>query len=198
MVYEDGRIARLARELGGAGVAPEAAARILEGAEGVRKTDKPEAKAEWLGMAMRRMDALLDRETRYAIREKCACCLGGKRHDISRLIAREHATLEERIAAANEARFVFGHSVTMLDDGRVLVQFFEEGLPSYRCVCLPQAKETLSITYCYCCGGHAKHHLQAALRRKLSVKVLSSVLASGGTAPCVFDFTITDGDAAGA
>lgn len=64
------------------------------------------------------------------------------------------------IAAANNTPFVFGHSVSLEADGRVLVSFAPDNLEQYRCVCLPKASEPISITYCYCCGGHVKHHLQ--------------------------------------
>jgi hypothetical protein len=137
------------------------------------------------------MDQLLEPETCHAVREACACCLGGKRRTLSRAIAREHATLEERIHAANETHFVFGHSVTQQEDGTIRVQFPPDGLDEYRCPCL-KAREPISITYCYCCGGHVKHHLQIALRRKLDVEVISTSLSSGGTRPCVFDLTIVE------
>ncbi len=192
MVYEDYRVKKLAAGLEQAGIAPEVVGRILEGGEDVRKSDKPERKAEWLAGAMRRMDELIDRETRYAIREGSACCLGGTRHEIARSIAKQHATLEERIAAANEARFVFGHGVSQLEDGRILVEFAEPGLASYSCPCLKKAQEKLSITYCYCCGGHVKSHLSTALGRKLKVQVRSSVLSSGGTKPCTFLLSFAD------
>lgn len=186
--YENGRIKILAEKMAAAGVAEEIAAQVLEGGEGIRKTASPEAKAAWMAEAMRRMDKLLPPRTRHAIREGCACCLGGKRLQFSKAIARNHETLEERIAAANATPFVFGHSVTRQDDGSILVSFFPEGLQHYRCVCLPKAQEKVSVTYCYCCGGHAKHHLQTALGRKLSMKVRSSALASGGKKPCTFVF----------
>jgi len=141
---------------------------------------------------MNRMDALLDEPTRYKVRESCACCLGGKRQEMSKVIGQQYDTLKDRIKAANEARFVFGHSVTMQDDGRVLVSFFPEGQESYRCVCLPKAKGPVSITYCYCCGGHVKHHLQNALQKKLSMEVRSSALESEGKRGCTFLFTIEE------
>ena len=50
----------------------------------------------------------------------------------------------------------------------------------------------LSITFSHFCGGHAKHHLQTALGRKLKVQVRSSVLSSGGTRPCTFLFSFAD------
>jgi hypothetical protein len=190
--YEYGHVRTLAAKLDEAAIAPEIAGKILEGGEAIRRRDKPEKKAEWMRLAMDRMDSLLDEPTRHAVRETCACYLGGKRLEISRGIARDHAALEDRIRAANDAKFVFGHSVTVQDDGRILVRFFPEGLEEYRCVCLRGAKKPVSITYCYCCGGHAKHHLQTALGLKLSCTVRSSALASGGREPCTFLFSIEE------
>jgi hypothetical protein len=190
--YEYDRIKVLAEQLAKAGIADDVAAQILAGGESIRKADSPQKKAAWMAAAMRRMDQMLTPRVRQAVRQQCACCLGGKRLQMSRAIAREHATLQERIAAANETRFVFGHAVTQQDDGRILVEFSPAGLDHYRCVCLPQAQEPMSITYCYCCGGHAKHHLQTALGRKLELKVRSSALASGGKKPCTFLFKILE------
>jgi hypothetical protein len=82
--------------------------------------------------------------------------------------------------------------VTLQEDGQILVQFAPEGLPHYGCVCLRKAKEPISITYCYCCGGHIKHHLQIALGCKLECQVRSSALSSGGKKPCSFLFRIME------
>lgn len=191
-MYECGRVRVLAAKLAEAGVAKDVAAQILEGGDGIRNKDGGERKAAWMAEAMRRMDKLLDAKTRRAVRESCACCLGGKRQQQSKAIARNYQSLEERIAAANETKFVFGHSVALQDDGRVLVEFEPEGKEHYRCVCLSKAQEPISITYCYCCGGHVKHHLQTALGRKLELKVRSSALASFGKKPCTFLFKVLD------
>ena len=188
--YEYGRIAKLAESLEKAHISPETIAQILAGGEAIRQSTSPEDKAEWFNGAMQRMNRLLDRETRCAVREACACCLGGKRLKLSKEIAKQHETLEERVAAANETKFVFGHSVMLQDDGRVLVCFAPDGLEHYGCVCLPKAREPLPVTYCYCCEGHVKHHLQIALGRNLSGIVRSSALSSGGTKPCTFLFTV--------
>ncbi len=195
--YEYARIRVLAQSMAESGIDPGTAARILEGGELVRRGTKPEGKADWMRAAMRRMDALLDTQTRRRVRERCACCLGGKRLEISKSIARENASLDERIRAANGAKLVFGHSVTREADGGVVVRFRPEGEASYACVCLPQAKAPLPITYCYCCGGHVKHHLQTALGRKLECTVLSSALASGGKRPCAFRFRLVEQAASG-
>ncbi len=186
--YEYGRIKVLADKLASAGIDQAIIGQIIEGGEDVRKSWTPQKKAAWMRQAMAKMDELLDANTRHAVREACACCLGGKRLEVSKGIAKKHESLEDRIEAANEARFVFGHSVTMQNDGRVLVSFAPEGLESYRCVCLPKAGDPVSVTYCYCCGGHIKHHLQNALGRKLNMTVRSSALESAGTRPCTFLF----------
>ena len=190
--YQYGRIRKLAESLQQAGIEPEIIDQIMERGEDVRRGTSPAKKADWMREAMRRMNRLLDRETRRSVREACACCLGGKRLALSKRIAAEHEALVDRIAAANETKFVFGHSVGLQDDGSVLVRFSPEGLEEYRCVCLPKAKEPLPITYCYCCGGHVKHHLQMALGRSLACTVRSSALSSGGKKPCTFSFALLE------
>lgn len=178
--YEYGRIQVLADRLAEAGIPSEIVGQIMSGGEEITKIASSERKAAWMRGAMERMDQLLDRPTRSAVREACACCLGGKRLEISKCIARQFATVEESIAAANEAKLVFGHSVTREDDGSILVRFSPEGLGAYRCACLPKATEPLSITYCTCCCGHVKHHLQTALGCRCEGDPVSSSLSSGG------------------
>jgi hypothetical protein len=190
--YECGQIRKLAKALAEEGVPETVARRVLRGGESVGRGASRGERAEWMAEAMRRMDALLDEDTRHSARERCACCLGGKRLDMSRAIARQHGTLEERVRAANEATFVFGHAVSLTEDGDVLVRFAPDGLAHYGCACLPLTEKPMPLTYCYCCGGHAKHHLQKALGRRLDVTVLSSALSSAGHEPCKFLFTILD------
>lgn len=190
--YEDGRIDRLAHSLKKARIDQGVVDQIMQDGHDIRHNALPVQKSDWLRGAMLRMDDLLDIDTRRSVREACACCLGGKRLETDKAIARENDTLEARIAAANEARFVFGHSVTLQDDGRVRVCFFPEGMATYRCPCLPQAKEPLPISYCFCCGGHVKHHLQIALGRKMTCDVQASALSSGGARPCTFVLSFAD------
>jgi hypothetical protein len=191
--YEYGRIVKLDEQLRAAKVPEDTIAAIMVGGEDVRKTAKQPVKVAWLRGAMERMDELLDPATRAVVREGCACCLGGKRDEMSKAIGKNHASLQERIAAANEAHYVFGHSVTLQPDGRVLVCFAPEGQASYRCSCLGNhAGEPFSLTYCACCGGHIKHHLQQALGHRLSCEPLTSALASSGQVPCSFLYTVVD------
>jgi hypothetical protein len=190
--YEYGRIARLAQSLANAGIAGDLVEQIMDGGETIRKTTLPEIKADWMREAMQRMDQLLDSETRFSVREACACCLGGKRQELAKKIAQQYVGLEDRIKAANETKYIFGDQVILLEDGKIRVRFSPEGLDYYRCVCLPKAREPLSITYCYCCGGHVKHHLQIALGRELTCQALSSAVSSGGKKPCTFLFTVKE------
>ena len=190
--YQYGRIATLARKLDDAGVAPGIRDAIMAGGEAVRPSSSNAAKAAWMGGAMERMDSLMDREARCAIRESCACCLGGKRGEICKQIAKQHSSLEDRIAAANEAKYVFGQGVERLPDGRLRVRFFPEGQESYRCVCLRGADQPFSVTYCYCCGGHIRHHLQTALGRELRLTTEATALSSGGRESCTFLFEMIE------
>ncbi|MCE5260292.1 MAG: hypothetical protein LLG44_14720 [Chloroflexi bacterium] len=190
--YEYGRIRSLDAQLRAAGVPEAFRLEIMAGGEAVRKASSQTVKADWLRGAMERMDRLLDHKTRIAVREGCACCLGGKRAEMAKEIGKL-PTIEERIAAANETHYVFGHSVTLEPDGRILVLFAPEGQPLYRCVCLGgEVKEPISLTYCQCCGGHIKHHLQRALGRKLACEPRVTALSSGQQQPCSFLFTILE------
>jgi len=188
--YEYHRIKEMAHQLEIAGIERKIIDHIMQGGEDIKRSTKPEAKADWMREAMIRMNKSLDLETRKAVREGCACCLGGKRLKVSRGIARENETLEERIGAANDSKMVFGHSVEMLESGEIMVRFAPEGLDHYNCVCLPRSTRPIPITYCFCCGGHVKHHLQIALDRDLDCTVQSSALSSGGRKPCTFTFKI--------
>jgi len=188
--YEYGRIRKLDENLRKARADEHLIDEIMAGGEEILRGTSPKKKADWFRRSMACMDEVLDADTRRSIRENCACCLGGKRLKVSKSIAKEFDTLEERLAAANQATFVFGHSVTMQDDGTVRVDFGPSGLESYRCVCLPKAEEPISLTYCQCCGGHVKHHLQTALARKVECTVLSSALSSAGSERCSFQFTL--------
>ena len=175
--YAYGCVKRLAKALAANKVPAEVAERVLEGGEHLVEGDK-DSNTEWFRGAMERMDGLLDVATVRAAREACACCLGGKRLKLSQAIARDHETLEARIKAANEMDLEVG--------------FFPEGVEHHGCPCLRITSEPLPISYCYCCGGHVKHHMQKALGRKLEVTVLQSALASAGKAGCRFSLRIVE------
>jgi len=190
--YANGYLNRLDTALLKAGIADEQRAQIMAGGEEVGQHADSAERADWFRGALARMQSLLPEETCHSVREACACCLGGKREELTKAIAREHATLEERIAAANATPFVFGHSVAQQPDGRIRVRFFPDDATNLTCPCLREAREPMPILYCYCCGGHVKKHLQTALGHKLDVTVVTTVLSSGGREGCTFDLTLVD------
>jgi hypothetical protein len=158
----------------------------MQEGESIRANLSPRKKAEWLRNAMERMEDLPP-ELRKSIREGCSCCLGGKRGQLSKAIGRQYSTLSERVAAANRTPFVFGHTVTQTEDDTFEVQFQPDGWEMYRCPCLPHAEpRPFPVTYCQCCGGHVKHHLQQAIGLKLDCSVVHTALTSAGKQPCVF------------
>jgi hypothetical protein len=190
--YRDGRIKRLAAALKREGVAPDVSEQIMDGGEALTSHSEPDAMAAWFAGAMDRMDALVEADQRVAVRERCACCLGGKRLQLSKAIGQAGGTVEERVAAADAEPFVFGHSVAMQPDGRIRVEFQPSDWESFRCSCIRAPGARMSATYCQCCQGHVKRHLQFALGRHLRGWVRSSALSSGGKSPCSFDFEILD------
>jgi hypothetical protein len=190
--YEYHMIAELAKNLEKNNISKDIIERVMEGGEKIKKTATPQARAEWMKGAMIKLQKSLDVETCKTVREGCACCLGGKRDKLAKAIAQENETLEDRIKAANGTNNVFGHSVEMMKDGKVKVQFFPEGLESYHCPCNSKAHMTMPIAYCYCCGGHVKHHLQNALGRKLDCTTVHTARSTGGKKPCTFTFEILD------
>jgi len=186
--YEYGKIRVLAQKLEEQGIDSKLSEQIMEGGEKILKGSSNKAKSSWMRSAMQRMDDLLDKDTRHKVRENCACCLGGERLKTSQRIDRKGGSLDERIQAVNDADYI--GQAEKLEDGKLLIRFSPEGQESYRCVCLPHAGEPISMPYCYCCGGHVKHHLQIALGRDVMMRVRSSALSSSGTKPCSFVFEL--------
>ena len=183
------RVQALRRALAGEGVATEVAAAIMEGGSAVGQRSSPEVKSRWIAEAMRRMDALMDEEARRRVREACSCCLGGKRRDAMLAVAKEGGTMEERLAAVERAGVV-APIARRQPDGRILVRFGPEGRATFDCPCIKQAEERISLTYCQCCAGHVRRHLETPLERKLVGEVLTSILNSGGEEGCSFRLTL--------
>ena len=190
--YEYRHIRKLAEQLEIAGIGREIIDRIMEGGEDILRKTSPEKKADWLRIAMIRMDNLLDLPTRKAVREGCACRLGRQSVKYSQAVARDNATLEARIAATNKTFMAFGGGVWMQDNGEIIVRFAPKGPEGYRCSCLPKAEKPLSVTYCYCCGGQVKHHFQISLGLKLEATPRGTALSTGGKKPCTFSFQIKE------
>jgi hypothetical protein len=188
--YVDRRIGRLAEQLEKAGIKPGIIDQIMDGGE-TMKHGKSVKKADWFRDAMNKMDELIDFEMRKAIRENCACHVGGPPAKLCAEIAKNNETIEARVKAANDAHKIFGHSVKM-ENGEIIVQCFPDDLEKYRCACLPQADKPLPETYCYCCGGNLKFNLQLAVGHKLDCTLVSSALTTDSKKPCIFSYRIIE------
>jgi hypothetical protein len=186
----DPRVLRLAEQLETARIDRNVITQILAGSEAMGKKYSLEEKTDWFRRAMVKMDKLIDRTTRYAIREGCACCLGGRKLKTCQKIVQKYESLEDRVKAVSDKKYICG-SVKIAENSDILAVGDDERYKN-RCVCLPQAKKPLSITYCYCCGGHVKHFLQIALGKKLDCTMLASPLSSGDKFPCTFSFKIIE------
>lgn len=187
----DRRVAKLAEQLEMAKIDQKIIDQIMEGGEDIRGKSGLEEKADWFRGAMLKMDELLDIETRKAVREGCACHLGGIKSRTCTKIAQENESLEERIKAVSAKKYICG-SVTLKENGEIIACADPDDRYYRKCVCLPEVKKPLPITYCYCCGGHIKHHLQVALGHELEGTVVASPLSSGGKYPCTFSFRIIE------
>ncbi len=190
--YEYHHIGELATQLEKAGIKRDIIDKIMQGGENILRKTSPREKADWMREAMLRMNKLLDLKTRKAVREACACRLTGRPLKASQAIARENKSLEDRIKAANKAIAVFGGCVRMQENGEILMRFASEGLDHYHCACLRGAAKPLPVTYCFCCGGHVKYHLQISLGLDLDYTIRSTALSSGGKLPCTFSLRIKD------
>jgi hypothetical protein len=187
MKYPYGKIDKLAQSLAANQVDPATIELIMRGGDRVKQTDKNEKKAAWLLHAMEALDSELGPELRHKVREDCACCLGGKRNEICKQIHKSLPDTASRIQAANEAKLVFGNGVREKATGLYEVSFFDDALEKKPCPCVRGLDEAMPITYCYCCGGHVRHHLETVLGKKLSVKVLETALSTLGKKGCRFE-----------
>jgi hypothetical protein len=188
--YENHLIDTLATQLEKADIKQDIIDKIMEGGENILRKTSPKKKADWMREAMLRMNKLLNLKTRKTIREACACRLTGQPLKSSQAIAKNNESLEDRIKAANKAISVYGGCVRMQENGEILMRFSSESLDHYRCRCLPGADRPLPVTYCFCCGGHVKYHLQISLGLKLDYTIVSTALTSGGKLPCAFSLRI--------
>ncbi|MDR0399511.1 MAG: hypothetical protein LBH51_01035 [Treponema sp.] len=188
--YEYGKIEDLYQSLIKNGIDEDIRGKIMQSGELIKKTSKYETRAEWFFHAMNVMDELLDEETKKTVREDCACCLEGKRKKLCRDANKNYRTTEERINAINKTHYVFGHEIKIIGEGIYEVSFFDEKIPEKRCSCLKVIMDReMSKTYCYCCGGHIKHHLETVLGKRVNVEMAASALTTMGKKGCRFILT---------
>ncbi|MFZ5351503.1 MAG: hypothetical protein ACOZCL_02130 [Bacillota bacterium] len=169
---------------------------ILKGYEDIKDSSKKPRKADFFINAMKVMDELLDYETRYKVRDSCACCLGGWREKAVRKVEKEYSnrSIQEIITALNQIEHM-GYPI-LNDDGTITAGI--GGIDGCGCACatftgagVEQPDVPVSSTYCLCCAGHFRYYYQIALNKKLRTKeILSTSLESCGKSPCRFVYEI--------
>lgn len=122
-----------------------------------------------------------------------ACCKSGFRLKNSRAIAKTGAPLEERLTMLSEAKYMGKAHIT--EAGTLYLEGVgRPGGEKYDCPCWRLSGRTpidgsMPAEYCMCCAGHFRFHYEKALGRKLRLlRVVSSILESGGKKPCVFEY----------
>lgn len=174
---------------------------IYEGYEDIRDKSPKEEKIEFMRHAMNIIDKRLSYGKRYEIIDSCACCLGGAREKnvkkFAKSIEGKNLTLAEKVQALKEAHPFENYLTCLKEDGTIRDGIWYEVDGKYKCACTCLNKEKLqepiSSTYCLCCAGHFRHHIQKALGIKLKTKeVVSSAIESMERKPCIFSFEIIE------
>ena len=98
--------------------------------------------------------------------------------------------LEDKIKEFTKVSLIFGHGISLKEDGSIIVQFDSDGKDYYSCVCLREADSPMPESYCYCCCHHIQHHLETALGQKTDYELLTSALTTNGEKSCVMEFTV--------
>ena len=159
----------------------------------IEKFDFPDSiQAEKIISFIDQMDKLLSPEQCLSIMEQQGCCKTGKNDVATRAFGLEHAnkTIEEKLKLLPKSEIPYNFPCQLNNDG-TLTAFLE----NYRCGCYGIRKLTepvkISRTYCGCCGGFMRHHLQNALGVGIRLKeIISSPNSSNGKKRCEFLFEI--------
>ena len=156
-----------------------------------------QAYADFMASTLARCGELLDHDTLCAVMLDRACCKGGFRMNNARKLAKEHGEtpLAEKLKLLGELKYM-GKPFLNEEGDIETVAVGAHGFTGMECPCwrlkgLSSAGCPMPLSYCACCGGHFLTHYQKALGLKLRLKkVVSSMLNSKGTAPCVFQYEI--------
>jgi len=159
--------------------------------------NKYQDKANFFAAALTLCEELLSFEQITKVMFYKACCKSGYRLNNAKDLAYNHAdkSLKEKLSLLGELKFMGRPNLD--DDGYIVTEAVgRKGQKDMTCPCwnfngYTPEDSVMPLSYCLCCAGHYKFHYQNALGVKLSVKeVVSSILNSNGTEPCVFLFEI--------
>jgi hypothetical protein len=149
-----------------------------------------------------RMEKLLDPELTHSILDSHAC--GTSVREINDIKKIEAGTLRgkiEKIAGLED--FHKDWNVSLSPDKTLTAGWILRENDNYICVCSAPVKKgvkvsdiingdrVMPITYCYCCAGHCRKHLQKLFDIELkTIEIVSSPINSKGRKPCEFIFEI--------
>lgn len=156
-----------------------------------------------------RMETLLDYDLMYDSLDSCAC-LGNKEYRKKcENIGKEliNKSLNEKINHLNSEILVC-ESISLNKDGTLNAVMVYKSNDKYSCVCsasvcndvkvsdLALSKgnsddRIMPLSYCLCCAGSFRRHLQSMLNVELKTKnIISSPINSRGEKPCEFVYEI--------
>jgi hypothetical protein len=175
----------------------EAVVAQVSGVEYPKSRNEKQANADFHAAAIAKAEELLGFDRLCDVMCVRSCCKGGYRLENAKRMAREHSTepLEERLSLLGELKYM-GKPFLNADGDIETVAVGAHGVTGMICPCCSFSGRTPSggpmpLNYCLCCAGHFRVHYSKALGLPLKVKrVVSSMLNSGGNAPCVFVYGI--------
>jgi len=149
-----------------------------------------------------KMENMLDHEVTYKVLDSCACGISIKEINSLKKIAAD--SLEEKIKGISLlADFHASWNISINQDKTLSAGWVLKDGESFACACtavvhnkikvgdLVRGSRKMPLTYCYCCAGHCRRHLQKLLDVQLKTKaIVSSPINSGGQKPCAFIFEI--------
>ena len=150
-----------------------------------------------------KMEDMLDPEITYQILDSCACRISLK--EIKNLKEIKADSLEDKIRKIPHLKDFHSDWNVRLDHNNTLTAgwIIKKEESKYTCVCsaavnngmkvsdLSHANRKMPLTYCFCCAGHCRRHLQKLLGIQLKTKkIISSPINSNGQEPCKFIFEI--------
>jgi hypothetical protein len=152
-----------------------------------------------------RMEKLLEPEITHEILDSCGCGGGKEFGDFCKRIGKENAgkSLADKIAHINATSEDY-ENVTLNEDGTLTSTWSFGEAGKHNCLCSAAVKrnvtvadsakaggEVMPLTYCFCCAGSGRRHLQLKLGAELRTKeIVSSPINSGGAEPCRVTFEI--------
>ena len=153
-----------------------------------------------------RMEKLLDQDMMHEILDSCACGGGQKFLKQCKKIGKNLTgkSLDEKVNHLNNN--IFDSEKIILNGNNLLTgTLLYKGNEKYKCVCSAAVKKgmtvsdltgyaddrTMPLSYCFCCAGSFRRHLQLQLGVEMKTKeIVSSPINSKGQKPCEFIFEI--------